>query len=701
MTLVVDLLLGFEESADHDTLLSLMQATCHWINDYLDPPASAEEQADLLTKAGFPLEGTESVEGDVLQDFEMTSNRGDCVCHIGLAREIAAISGRTLKLPTTTLNPTGPPVSEIATVTNREPDLCPLYTARVIRGIKVGSSPEWLAHRLRARGDIPRNNVVDATNFVQFEWGQPTHVFDLSKLKNNAIIIRRAAPDELFLPLGEGEAEIKLNKEDLVIADAERVVALAGVKGGELTAVTEQTTDILIEAATFHPVSVRNTSRRHNIATDSSYRFERNVHPGQINEAADRLAGLILDMAGGSLCEGVLSDGKPIPQRRAVSMRVARCHKIMGVTIRENRMLDVLERLGFEPKLNKDRIDCLVPIHRLDIEREIDLIEEVGRMFGHDSIPIAEKIEIRIAPAQSRVMAMTAIKDSLVGMGYLETITHSLIGKEAAKHFLMPGTESLRVDDDRAKAWPILRPSILPSLLRVRKLNQDNGVNHLKMFESGSTFWQTQKQHQEVVKLGLLADVEDPEDGLRPMRGIIERLAHLLKGPDAIVDVTPDDPPDNAVAWFNPGGTVTLDGRDIGRLGLIPERITRDFGLDAPVIAAEIETGSLIDQYPPDTEAHSLPAFPAIERDVSAIIDESVTWAGIHVAVNALGLEHLEAVDFITVFRGNQIGAKKKSLSFRLCFRARDRTLKHEEVDPQMESVIEMIMQKFKAEIRR
>ena len=363
-------------------------------------------------------------------------------------------------------------------------------------------------------------------------------------------------------------------------------------------------------------------------------------------------------------------------------------------------MLDVLERLGFEPKLNNDCIDCLVPIHRLDVGREIDLIEEVGRMFGHDSIPIAEKIEIRIAPAQSRVMAMTAIKDSLIGMGYVETVTHSLISKEAANHFLMPGTEGLCVDDDRAKAWPTLRPSILPSLLRVRKLNQDNGVNHLKMFESGSTFWQTPKQHHEVVKVGLLADVEDPGDGLRPMRGIIERLVHLLKGPAAIIDVTPDDPPDNAVAWFNPGGSVTLDGRDIGRIGLIPEEITRDFGLDSPVIAAEIEPGSLIDQYPPETEAHALPAFPAIERDVSAIIDESVTWGGIHVAVIALGLEHLDAVDFITVFRGKQIGASKKSLSFRLCFRARDRTLKHEEVDPQMESVIKMIKQQFKAEIR-
>ena len=198
----------------------------------------------------------------------------------------------------------------------------------------------------------------------------------------------------------------------------------------------------------------------------------------------------------------------------------------------------------------------------------------------------------------------------------------------------------------------------------------------------------------------MLADVEDDSDGLRPIRGIIERLAHLLKGPDAIVDVTPDDTPDNNVAWLNPGGIVTLDGQDIGRLGLIPEKITRAFGLDTPVMAAEIEPGNIIDHYPPDTEAHPLPAFPTIERDVSAIIDESVAWAGIQEAVKALKLDHLEAADFITVFRGKQISAGRKSLSFRLCFRARDRTLTHEEVDPQMESVIKMIKQQFKAEIR-
>jgi phenylalanyl-tRNA synthetase beta chain len=359
-----------------DTLCGFMNTSAAWLNDYLEPPASPEEQAELLTRAGFPFEGGEEVAistgRDMRQDFEMTSNRGDCTCHVGMAREIAAISGRTLKVPQPAPKATGPAASSIVTVENHEKKLCPLYTARIIKGVKVGPSPQWLQDRLIARGDIPRNNVVDATNFVLFELGQPTHVFDLAKLKGPKIVVRKAKPNEPFLPIGEGAAEVKLSADDLVIADAEDAVAIAGVKGGALSAVTHATTDILIEAATFDPVTVRNTSRRLNISSDSSFRFERGVHPAQVNHAADRLAELILELAGGTLLDGVVSDGAPIPPRRTVSMRCERCRKILGVPVEDAMMVTSLAKLGFEPKLDAGVIHCTVPIQRLDIEREVD-----------------------------------------------------------------------------------------------------------------------------------------------------------------------------------------------------------------------------------------------------------------------------------------------------------------------------------------
>jgi phenylalanyl-tRNA synthetase beta chain len=692
------------ERAAADTLPIPMLTSVRWLNDYLDPPADAEEQAELLTRAGFPLEGRETVDldgpSDVRQDFEMTSNRGDCVCHVGLAREIAAISGRELRPPErAAATGDGGPARDHVEVVNEEPALCPRYTARIIRGVTVRPSPAWLAERLTARGDIPRNNVVDATNFVLFELGQPTHCFDLATLRGGKIIIRRAHPGEPFLPIGEGAAGVKLSPDDLVIADAERALAMAGVKGGALTAVSETTTDLLLEAATFDPVSVRNTSRRYGIASDSSYRFERGVHPGQIDDAAMRLASLIVELAGGTICEGVVEDGAPIPAPRRVSMRPDRCRRILGVEVTDDEMVGWLERLGFVAERDGDRIACVVPVHRLDIEREIDLIEEVSRMFGLDNIPVTETIRVRVAPPQATEMAHIAVADLLVGEGFLETITHSLVGEAAAIPFLPARASALRVDDDRAKSEPILRPSVLPSLLRVRGFNQDHGVDHLRLFESAATFWDEGGCHHERVRLGLLMDVEDEAAGLRPMRGVVERLVGLLAGSDAAVAVTTEGVP----AWLAPGGGALAvhDGRVLGPFGRLVPDVERRFQLDRPVLVGELDLAHLIERFPPETEAHALPSFPAIDRDLSAIVDETVTWAAVEAAVRELELEQLESCAFVTTFRGKQVGAGRKSLTMRLRFRAEDRTLTHDEVDPRVDAVIETLRRAIGAEIRK
>jgi phenylalanyl-tRNA synthetase beta chain len=675
-----------------------MYASVNWLNDYLDPPASAEEQATLLTRAGFPLEQTEEVvlgsASDVRQDFEMTSNRGDCVCHLGLAREIAAISGRTLKSPEANPAASGPAAADVVSVHNEEPQRCPIYTARIIRNVKVGPSPAWLADRLTARGDIPRNNLVDATNFVLFELGQPTHVFDLAKLEGGKIVIRMARMDEPFLPIGEGESEVRLTDDDLVIADANRAVAIGGVKGGAVTAVTGETTDVLLEAATFHPVTVRNSSRRHGIASDSSYRYERGVHAAQVNPAADRLAALILELCGGELHEGVVADGAPIPPARTASMRVDRCRKLLGVEIADERMVDSLDRLGFEPVLAGGTIECTVPIHRLDIEREIDLIEEVGRMFGHDHIPTVETISVRVAPIQPRVAAKRAVHDTLAGLGFVEAITHSLIGERAGKAFLPPDLEALRVADERAKAEPMLRPSVLPSLLRVFALNCDRGATDVNLFESASTFARRGADHLETVNLGLLHPAGD--DGLRAIRGVIEKLVSLLRGPDAIIEVTPSD----ALPWLRPGAAVRLDGAILGGYGMIAPEVTGAFDLDQPLCAAEIGLPALYDAYPPDTAAHALPSFPCVERDVTVDIEETVAWERVEQAVAAPGIDVLEALEFVTTFRGKSVPAGRKSLTLRLRFRSEDRTLTHEEVDHEMTRIMSALTEQLSASIR-
>ncbi len=681
----------------YGTVSSAMYASVKWMNEYLDPPASADEQAELLTRAGFPLEGREDVEGgDVRQDFEMTSNRGDCGCHIGMAREIAAISGRTLKAPMPSPRPNAGRADQFVTVTNNEPQRCSRYTGRVIRGLQVGPSPKWLADRLTSIGQIPRNNLVDASNFVLFELGQPTHVFDIPKLKGAQIIIRMAKPDESFLPIGEGAVSVKLADQDLVIADEQRAVAIAGVKGGAETAVTDSTTDILIEAASFDPVTVRNTSRRLNIASDSSYRFERGVHPGQVDFAAERLAELILELCGGELCEGVLAEGPPIPEARSVTMRPDRCRALLGVEIRDEQMLEWLDRLEFQPRLNGDIVHCTVPIYRLDIEREIDLIEEVSRMFGHDKIPVTETIEVRIAPPQATELARQAVSNVLVGMEFVETVTSSLLSHRLAEPFIPPGSEALQVDDDRAKAEPVLRPSILPSLLRVRAHNRDNGVAHLRLFECASTFANVGNEHREHVQIALIADMDRTDDGLRPMRGVIERLVDLICGRDAKIQVSPCD----SANWLDPGATLKLNGEVLGRLGVIAPSVASLFQLDEPIAAAELTLPQYYDRYPPDAEAGALPSFPVVERDISAIVAEQIRWEDLDVVVRDLKTDVLEAVEFVTIFRGKQIGQDRKSVTMRLRFRAPDRTLTNEDVDVHVAKIVTAIQSQLGAEIR-
>ncbi len=674
-----------------------MRTSVRWINDYLEPKADEHEIADGLTRAGFPLDGRFEEGGEVSLEIETTSNRGDCLCHVGLARELAAITSRSLKSPAGQPKFSSPAASSLASVENLAPEECPLYTGRIIRGIKVGPSPDWLAQRLRAIGQIPRNNVVDATNFVLFELGQPTHVFDLAKLRGSKIIVRKAHAGEPFLPIGEGAAEVKLTSDDLVIADGERAVAIAGVKGGALTAVSNSTTDVLLEAATFDAVAVRQASRRHRISSDSSYRFERGVHPAQVNAAADRLAALILEVAGGTLCEGVLSAGKALPTAGEVKFRPQRCRDIIGMPISDDMMIDCLGRLGFAPKRSGSEIACTVPAHRLDIEREIDLIEEVARMHGLDGLPISETIPVRVNPIQPRIAGRRAMKDLLVGLGFVETITHSLVGESAAAAFVPAGGTALRLADERASAEPVLRPSLIPSLLRVRRHNQDNNVTDLRLFEVASTFHKAASTHAEHEMVGLLMDNAPGDLGTRPLRGTIDRLVLALGGASVNVEVKPDA---EAPAWLSPGARVSVGGVVVGWMGMVSGAIQKSFGLDVALLGAELNVQELLKRYPPEPQAHALPEFPAIERDLSIVVVEDVAWAAVADAVNTLKLEHLEAVEFVTTYRGKQVGAGRKSVTLRLRFRSHDRTLRHDEVDAQMTRTIETLKQEFQAEVR-
>ncbi|MEY4117548.1 MAG: Phenylalanine--tRNA ligase beta subunit [Planctomycetota bacterium] len=686
-----------------------MRTSVLWINDYLDRPADAAEQAAVLTAAGLPLDGADTAEnGEPWQEIETTSNRGDCLCHLGMAREIAASTGRALKFPKVELKPSPMRAADLVKVRNHEHSMCPRYTARVIRGVRVGPSPEWLQRRLIAIGQIPRNNVVDATNFVLFELGQPTHVFDLATLAGAEIHIRRANAGEPFLPLGSDAKEIKLTANDLVIADRDRPVALAGVKGGALASVTEHTTDLVLEAATFDAVAVRGASRRHGIASDSSYRFERIVHPAEIDAAADRLAALIIEIAGGTLCDGVVADGAPLPAARSIRLRPARARQILGFDIETPRMMRLLDTLGFAPKLSgsgaSEAIDTTAPARRVDVEREIDLIEEICRLNGLDAVPVSDTIPIRVPQRNPIERGTRDVKDLLVGMGFIESITHSLVAEKAGEAFLPKGATLLRVDDERAGGEPALRPSVVTSLLRVRRHNEDQGAANLRVFEFASAFHYAGGTHVERPTLALVADApadgttgaRDAQGAFRLMRGVVERVLSMVAPRVAKVEIVKSD----ATPWLSAGARVLVDGREIGVVGVVDGRVLKAHGLERPTAAAELELRGLLAKYPPENAAQELPAFPAADRDISAIVSEQVSYGDIEQAIRALGLANLESVSFVTTFRGKQIGDGKKSVSLRLVFRKHDGTMKSEEADASVTRAIATLREKLGAEIR-
>ena len=672
-----------------------MLVTAHWINAYLKNDVPADEQAELLTAAGFPLEGRDDLpDGDVRQDFEMTSNRGDCTCHIGLAREIAARTDNALIIPDCTVNENGPSAKDSISVTNSEPELCPLYTARVILGANVTASPNWLKTKIVNRGDIPRNAIVDATNFVLFEQGQPTHVFDLDKLAGNKIIVRRAKEGEAFLPLGEDAVEIKLTTDDLVIADAEKPVALAGVKGGALASVTDDTTNLLIEAATFNPVVVREMSRRHKISSDSSFRFERGVHPEQIESCANRLAGILLEVGGGTLCKGTVSNGKVLPLPITTTMRTAYCNERLGTNLSEDQMVELLRSVGFEASCKSGEIRCTVPCYRGDIHREIDLVEEVGRVHGYENFLIEDSLEVQVPFSGGEAEGRRTILNALAGMGFIECITHSLISLDAANHFLLDGQSPLTIDDDRATAEPALRPSIIPSLLTVRKHNEDNGVKNVQLAELGSVFVIENGNHHEQTELAILIDARE-DDGIGELRGVLNRICSILTACNDVV-VSPNK---NA-SWLEPGGSISVCGKTIGKVGRLNASIQKQWGLSSTFHVAQLDIGELLSSFPPEMQSHPLPKQPAIERDLSLIVDENILWSNLTETIASLSLENLEDVLYVATFRGKNIAAGKKSVTLRLRFRDASRTLTHEEVNDPVSTAIEALVEKCGAEIR-
>ncbi|MGH7214768.1 MAG: phenylalanine--tRNA ligase subunit beta, partial [Tepidisphaeraceae bacterium] len=515
-----------------------MKTSLEWLRDFLPGPSDAQAFADALTHGGLPVEVIEQHGDDSVLDVEVTSNRGDCLCQVGVARELAALLNREFKSVSLSSQESLTPVSSATSVQIESPQLCPHYTARIIRGVKIGPSPAWMARRLEAVGLRPINNVVDVTNYVMFEMGQPLHAFDFDRLAGRRIIVRTARPGEKLVSIDSHERA--LAGDMLVIADAERPVALAGVMGGRDSEVSKRTVNVLLESARFDPLSVRRTARALAMKSDSSYRFERGIDPMLPERASLRAAQLILETAGGELLAGVARAGQAGYQPKLLTLRAEKLRKVLGVELGSEQILDALTRLQLSPTRDANGVyEVKIPSWRLDLNIEVDLVEEVARVVGYDKIPVRDEISIRLTPPDATSRTTETVRSTFIAAGYFEAVTYTFVTDALAAAFVPPEAKGLpRADATVRKADAQLRPSLLPGLLEAVRRNETVGNAAARLFEIGPAFWyETANELTEVRRLALVGGAD-----VREVRGVVESLLTKLDK-ERDVQVIPDRRP--------------------------------------------------------------------------------------------------------------------------------------------------------------
>jgi len=666
-----------------------MKVSLNWLSDYVDVSMPAEELGDLMLRLGFPCEGIERTDADIVLDIEVTSNRPDLLGHLGVAREVAAATGAAFRAPEIASPPTAGKADELTAVDVRAADLCPRYAARVIRGVKVAPSPAWLVERLEAIGMRPVNNVVDVTNYVLMEYSQPLHCFDYDKLAGGRIVVRRADKGETLVSI-DG-TECKLDESMLVIADAERPVAVAGIMGGLNTEVGAETTNLLIESAQFDPLATRKTSRALQLMSESNFRFERGVDPVAVDQASLRACRLIIDLAGGELAEGVVDVWADPPTPKTVTLRTGRSDAVLGVSIAPRRQAEILDGLGLDARLDGDVIVCTPPSFRSDLTREADLIEEVARIEGYDKIPVHDSITHPVVAEGPAERTEHHLRGAMSAAGFDETVSVAYIEPGEAKLFGL--NESICVDQMHRKSHNALRGTLLPSLLRVCRTNQSAGNVDLRLYELAAVFPPSGDGDlpAERTELAMVTT-----DDLRDLRGALEAVVGKVR-PGAEIAASPCE-----ASGFADGAAaaVMLDDERIGTIGVVSAGALDHFSLDRPLAAATVNFDALRTAAGEVRTYRPVPKFPPVRRDLSLIVDESITWRQLADAMSGVDQPLLAATDYVTTFRGKPIPAGRKSVTVRLTYRSDTGTLRSEQVDEQIEQVVSRMKQELSAELR-
>lgn len=660
-----------------------MKLSPTWIRDFVDLKVDNSTLAHDLTSIGIAAEGI-SGEGDsTVFEMEIGTNRPDAMNHYGVAREASAF----YDLPLKPIAPKLPPFTDLAgiTITVEDGRYCPRFTSRVLRDVTIKPSPPRVAQRLGLLDQRPINNAVDATNYVLWESGKPTHVFDLDLLEGRRIIVRFARAGETLKTL-DG-VERKLTTEDLVVCDAKKPVGLAGVMGGYDTMITDRTRNILIESAWWDPATIRKMSKRHGLHTDASHRFERGADYESTVVSTNRVAELILNSAGGTLVGDVIDVVVGRRDQAPIVLNLSEVHRILGKSLSAEEVLRILSRLGFEStpgRQENEEFEVHVPSWRLDVEREIDIIEEIARLHGYDRFPntlpafAGAVIELPDAHKDAKV------RSSLLALGYDEAVSLTFISSEDAKHFSSKATMTLANPlSDEASA---MRTSLVPGMLDMVDYNLNRGSNNVRLFEAGHVYEADGANSTEPKQVCLAAtgealplNVNRPAEA-RPLtfydlKGDVQDLLSAFDAEKLHYDT-------EAAAYYHPGRSAraVLDGSVVAQFGQLHPDVAAARKLKQEVFVAEFFLDSLYEHDLREPRYQALPRYPAVERDFSFVFADAVIFEQIEQAVEKLKLSELRSFTPAEVFRGGSVPAGKYSILLRAVFQSNERTLREDEV---------------------
>ncbi|MGI6659720.1 MAG: phenylalanine--tRNA ligase subunit beta [Dethiobacteraceae bacterium] len=676
----------------------------------LNPGVDGILVLDPETAVGESLTAALGLDDPILV-LDLTPNRADCLGLVGVAKEAAALTGQKVQLPDNSLIVSTPPAEQlIPKIRIDSPDLCSRYTGLVIKDVEIALSPIWLQVRLLQAGVRPISNIVDITNYVMWEWGQPLHAFDYETLAEQTIVVRRAEAGEKLITLDNMERS--LTNEMLVIADAEKAVGLAGIMGGLATEVTDSTRTVLLESAHFNSVSIRRTGRSLGLYSEAQQRFEKGVDVNGCVQAIQRAARLI-QLLGAGTAAGEIVDEYVVPSYpRQIRLRPERARKLLGLEISQREMAAIFERQGFTVQEGSN-LHVTVPTLRADLQEEVDLIEEVARIYGYDkigtSLPGGQMTQGRLTEKQ-RALAKT--RQLLVACGLTEAICYSFVSPQQFDKLNIapddPRRRVLRISNPLSDEQSVMRTMLIGGLLDALVYNQNRNQQNVKLFELGTVFWPAEEplaqQPEERAMLGLALMGSFPAEHwqVKPqaadfytVKGIIETLLSRL-------GVTGFSFKAAELSWCHPGQTaeVWLEERKLGWLGQIHPAVLDNYDLTQPVLAAELDLENILAQLKPVVEYTPLPRYPAVLRDVAVVVADEITAAEVIKVIRAAGGRLVEDVTLFDQYRGEQIPSGHRSLAFAVTYRDPARTLKDQEVAKVHQQIEAALSKQLGADLR-